>query len=74
MAEFLTVLVILALIAALPIVLRRGGRGMFRGKGGGGGSNLAGALLELDRITRPSVEHLEEMQDHAEEDERNDGE
>lgn len=75
MVELLGVLLVLALIVALPLVLGRGRRTLFRGKDSGGGSGgMAGAFSILDRITRPTIEHVEKMEDRAEDEERIDGE
>jgi hypothetical protein len=34
-------------------------------RGGGGGAGLGGAMLELDRLVRPSVEHTIEAQNQV---------
>ncbi len=41
-----------------------------RSKGGGGG--LAGVFHDMDRLTRPSVEHVIRVQDEADADDRSD--
>lgn len=70
MAETISVIVAVAFMIAVPIALVRG----MSGWGGGGqkersgGSFIGSAMLEMDRLIRPSSGHIveaqEEMQHH----------
>lgn len=48
------------------------GRGQGRGSPGGGG--LVGGMMEIDRLVRPSVVHVEQIREEAESEQENDGE
>lgn len=69
--EILLLVVAIAITLALPIALVwsmvdhvRNSHKRER-RGGGGGAGLGGAMQELDRLTRPSVEHVVEAQNQT---------
>jgi hypothetical protein len=47
------------------------GQGSHRGASGGG---IIGGMVEIDRLVRPSVVHVERVDEEAESDQENDGE
>ena len=59
MVELLVVLGLIVFAVGLPVLMVRGVRQMWRDRGrtGSFSSGVAGALSELDRVVRPSVEH-----------------
>jgi hypothetical protein len=60
MLELLVVLGLIVVAIGLPLLMIRGLIQMWRDKGRTGtfSSGVAGALSELDRVVRPSVEHV----------------
>jgi hypothetical protein len=55
---------IIGLAVGLTLLMVRGVKGMWRDKRGSGTftSGLSGAFSELDRVVRPSIEHVVEAQ------------
>jgi hypothetical protein len=60
MLELLVVLGLIVFAIGFPLLMIRGVIQMWRDKGRTGtfSSGVSGALSELDRVVRPSVEHL----------------
>ncbi|MCI0463868.1 MAG: hypothetical protein L0Z62_43595 [Gemmataceae bacterium] len=60
MLELLVVLGLIGFAIGFPLLLIRGLRQMWHDQGRTGtfSSGVAGALSELDRVVRPSVEHV----------------
>jgi hypothetical protein len=62
MAELLVILGLITVAVGFPVLMIWGLIQLWRDKGRGGtlSSGVAGALSELDRVVRPSVEHVHE--------------
>jgi hypothetical protein len=67
MFQVLAIVVVLATFVILPIVMVRGLIQMRRAPGGSGSisSGVAGMMTEVDRLVRPSVEHVFEVKESA---------
>ena len=70
------VLLCVGFTVAFPILLIRLIAGFYRSndRGGGISSGLAGGLVEIDRITRPSIQYVEQVKEHRVEEESIGGE
>lgn len=70
------IILIGVLLLAFPVLLVRSLVKFYRSdrRSGTFTSGLAGAMLELDRITRPSVQHVEQVEEQCVEDESIGGE
>jgi hypothetical protein len=68
MFQILAIVFVLATFIILPIVMVRGLIQMRRAPGGSGSisSGVAGMMSEVDRLVRPSVEHVFEVKESAE--------
>ena len=66
-AQTLVTAALIILAIGGPIVLFRSLGSLFRGnrEGDGGGGGVAGMFGELDRLVRPSIQHVEEVREHA---------
>jgi hypothetical protein len=62
MLQILGVVALLAVTVALPVVMVRGLIAMYRDKSRSGTftSCVAGSMAEIDRVVRPSVQHVVE--------------
>ena len=67
MFQVLAIVVVLAAFIILPIAMVRGLIQMRRERGGSGSisSGVAGMMTEVDRLVRPSVEHVFEVKESA---------
>ena len=67
MFQILAIVVVLVTFIVLPIVMVRGLIQMRRAPGGSGSisSSVAGMMTEVDRLVRPSVEHVVEVKERA---------
>jgi hypothetical protein len=68
MFQVLAIIVVLASFIILPIAMVRGLIQMRRDRSGSGtiSSGVAGMMTEVDRLVRPSVEHVFEVKESAE--------
>jgi hypothetical protein len=68
MLQILGVVAFLAVIVALPVVMLRGLIAMYRDKNRSGtfSSAIAGSMAEIDRVVRPSVQHVVETKQSVE--------
>jgi hypothetical protein len=68
MFQILAIVVVVASFIILPIVMVRGLIQMRRDRSGSGtiSSGVAGMMTEVDRLVRPSVEHVFEVKESAE--------
>jgi hypothetical protein len=68
MFQILAIVAVIASFIILPIVMVRGLIQMRRDRGGSGSisSGVAGMMSEVDRLVRPSVEHVYEVKESAE--------
>ena len=66
--QILTIVAFVAAAVALPVVMVRGVIQMYRDKGRSGtfSSAVAGSMTEIDRVVRPSVQHVIETKESIE--------
>jgi hypothetical protein len=65
MLQILGVAALLAILVTLPVAMVRGLVQFYRDKNRSGtffSSAIAGSMSEIDRVTRPSVQHVVEVQ------------
>jgi hypothetical protein len=67
MFETLAIVAVLAVAVLLPVFMVSGLIGIYRDKDRTGtiSSGIAGAMTELDRMIRPSVQHVDEVKQSA---------
>ncbi len=65
MLEMLLIVAVLATAVVVPIIMVRGLIQMYHGKDRTGAisSGIAGMMTELDRVVRPSVQHVVEVKE-----------
>ena len=65
MLEMLLIVAVLAATVVVPIIMVRGLIQMYRDKDRTGtiSSGIAGMMTELDRVVRPSVQHVVEVKE-----------
>jgi inner membrane protein involved in colicin E2 resistance len=68
MLQILAVTAFLSILVILPVVMVRGLIQMYRDKNRSGtfSSTIAGSMSEIDRVVRPSVQHVVEAKQSVE--------